>query len=82
MKAITLRNLPPEIERSIERRAAQEGISLNKAVIRMLLEGRAEKGRTARRDLSFLAGKWTKQDADAFDQALKEQRQIDWEMWK
>jgi len=25
---------------------------------------------------------WTKEEADAFDEALREQRQIDPEMWK
>lgn len=38
MRAITLRNLPPQIEKAIEERAAREGESLNKAVIALLEE--------------------------------------------
>jgi hypothetical protein len=33
-------------------------------------------------DLDELAGSWSKQEADAFDQALGKQRTIDPEMWK
>jgi plasmid stability protein len=36
MKAITLRNLPPEIEKAILERAERQGESLNKAVIGIL----------------------------------------------
>lgn len=38
MRAITLRNLPPEIEKAIEERASRHGESLNKAVIGILKE--------------------------------------------
>jgi plasmid stability protein len=38
MKAITLRNLPPEIEKAIVERAERQGESLNKAVIGILKE--------------------------------------------
>jgi hypothetical protein len=33
-------------------------------------------------DLDRFFGTWTEQEADVFDQALREQRQIEPEMWK
>jgi hypothetical protein len=87
MKAITLRDLPPELKRAVEERAEREGLSLNRTVIRMLQEatglGPSGKREVVRHhDLDHLAGTWTKEEADEFDRALAEQRQIDEEMWK
>ncbi|MCP9440154.1 MAG: hypothetical protein NNA20_02090 [Nitrospira sp.] len=85
MKAITLRNLPPSVERTIRQRAKQKGVSVNKVVIGLLQEhlGESEK-RPVRRyhDLDELAGSWSKQEAEAFDRTLAKQRTIDPEMWK
>ena len=85
MKAVTLRNLPPSLDRTIRQRAKKKGVSVNKVVISLLQEhlGETEK-RPVRRyhDLDELAGSWSKQEADAFDQALGKQRTIDPEMWK
>jgi plasmid stability protein len=85
MKAVTLRNLPPSLDRTIRQRAKKKGVSVNKVVIGLLQEhlGEAEK-RPVRRyhDLDELAGSWSKQEAEAFDRALAKQRAIDLEMWK
>jgi len=87
MKAITLRNLPPEIEKAVRKEADRRRTSINKAVI-TLLEGKAE-GRKKRQgrakeydDLDALAGSWTKKEAAEFDKALTAQRLIDPELWK
>jgi plasmid stability protein len=85
MKAVTLRNLPPSLDRTIRQRAKKKGVSVNKVVISLLQEhlGESEK-RPVRRyhDLDELAGSWTKQEAEAFERALAKQRAIDPEMWK
>ena len=86
MKAITIRNIPPEVARSIRRKAETERTSLNKAVV-ALLEGRLGAGgrkrsKTRCDDLDFLAGSWTRQEAAAFEKALAQQRVIDPDLWK
>lgn len=87
MKAVTLRNLPPELVKAIRKEAAKKGTSINKAVIN-LLEGKAaakekKKARkTVHRDLDALAGSWTDAEATEFDKALAAQRAIDPELWK
>jgi hypothetical protein len=86
MKVITLRNLPPEVARIVQQRAKQKKTSVNKAVIELLEEsagGKAKKKAPVRyHDLDHLVGTWTKEEADAFDKLIAEQRTIDPGLWK
>jgi hypothetical protein len=82
-RAITIRKLPPEVERAILERARTERISINRAVVGMLEERvgvRETKKRYA--DLDELAGAWTREEAEEFDRALREQRRPDPELWQ
>ena len=45
MKAITLRNLPPDVARTVQQRAKQKKTSVNKAVIELLEESVGGKGK-------------------------------------
>ena len=87
MKAITLRNLPPDVARTVQQRAKQKKTSVvNKAVIELLEEssgGKAKKKAPIRyHDLDHLAGTWTNEEAAAFDKLIAEQRTIDPDLWK
>ena len=84
MKAITLRNLPPDLALRIEAEAKRTGASLNATVIRLLKQALApeEAVHTPQRfhDLDHLAGTWTTEEADAFDKYLAESRRVDLEL--
>jgi hypothetical protein len=86
MKAVTLRNLPPELARIIRRKASEQGVSINKAVISLLAESvginRKKKEPPLFHDLDVLAGSWTTEEASAFERALARQRAIDPDLWK
>lgn len=88
MKAITVRNLPPEVARAIRDKARKEGLSLNRTVARLLAQatGRGEEKRKRKQvlhhDLDRFFGVWSKKEAEEFDEALLEERQIEPEMWK
>lgn len=87
MKAITLRNLPPEIEKVVRKEADRQRTSINKAVISLLerkAEGHKKKKSRLKQydDLDTLAGSWTKKEASEFNKALAAQRTIDPELWK
>ena len=85
MKAITLRNLPDAVARLIRHKAANEDISLNRAVIRVLEERLGLGGplpEPRHHELDALAGSWSEEEAQAFDRALAAQRAIDPELWK
>ena len=88
MNAITVRNLPPGVAKAVKEKARKEGLSLNKAIVRLLEEATGE-GSTKRakpalhHDLDHLFGVWSQEEADEFDASLKEQRSfIDPEMWE
>jgi hypothetical protein len=86
VKAITLRNLPPELAKAVRREAERKRTSINKAVI-SLLESKADiqkkKGRKPHhQELDALAGSWSKKEAAEFDKALAAQRPIDPDLWK
>lgn len=84
MKAITLRNIPKELAKELERKARIERKSLNRVVLELL--SRACGVRNAERrvngDFEAIFGAWTDEEADAFDAVLREQRRIDPELWK
>jgi len=86
MKAITIRNLPADVARVIRQKAKIEGTSLNRTVINLLRERvsapKKPCKRTRYRDLSALAGSWTRAEAAEFNKHLSAQRKIDSELWK
>lgn len=85
-KAITLRGVPPEVARVIRRRADETGDSVNRIVIGLLEEGaginKKKRKRVLHHDLDHLFGVWGRDEARAFDRALRDQRRIDTDLWK
>ncbi len=84
MNAITLKDIPLQVQEAIRQRADAEGLSLDRAVLRLLEEttGRASSSRELHHDIDHLAGTWSAEEADGFDRALAEQRGIDREIWR
>jgi len=78
MKAITLRNIPPEVQKGIRERARRKRISANRAVIELLQERLAVPRREKDglyHDLDHLFGSWTAEQADEFSRWLMETRE-------
>ncbi|MBZ0101165.1 MAG: hypothetical protein K8I65_03255 [Thermoanaerobaculia bacterium] len=78
----TLRNVPPEIDAALRRRARREGRSLNEMAIQALREATGMEGEVAelrRRDLSDVVGSWIAEPA--VDEALDEPRKVDPDLW-
>jgi hypothetical protein len=72
---ISLRNLPNEVEKAILETSRREGISLNKATLRLLEAQLRKPARNS--DFEEFYGTWSSAEADAFDAALVEMRQVD-----
>jgi hypothetical protein len=88
LKQITLRGIPAEIEKKARKEAGNKGLSLNKAFL-SLLKGSSgirlkakKRSKLLNHDLDHLSGKWTKEEAEAFDRTLRFQRSIDEDLWK
>ena len=79
MKTVILRSLPVSLDRTIRRRAKEQRISVDEAVISLLEEhiNTSEvKTKSLRHDLDAFAGRSTKQEAASFDKILAKQRRI------
>lgn len=84
MRAITLRNVPPQIQRAIHDKARRKKISINKAVIELLQERvgiHEEKPSNIHADLDSLAGRWSATEAKRFEKVIGSLRRIDPELW-
>ena len=77
----TLRNIPPQIDQALRRRALSERKSLNQVTIEALMRALSLDGSPLpQRDLDDIAGSWVT-DPET-EVALTEQRQIDPELWR
>ena len=79
---ISLRNLPPEVEKAILETSHREGISLNKATLRLLQASLGKPKEARNSDFDEFFGTWSKAEADEFDAALAEMRKVDPADWE
>lgn len=87
MKALTVRDIPPEVARQLAERARARGASASRTIVKILEEyfrgGRDEqRNDLLHHDLDDLAGSWSAEQAAAFDASLREQRTIESDVWK
>lgn len=88
MKQITVRGLPPEVEKVIKKEAQRKGLSLNKAFVSVLekaatgKKGMKKKGKILYHDLDPLFGIWNEEESAEFQKSLDFQRKIDEGLWK
>jgi hypothetical protein len=77
---ISLRNLPAEVEKAILETSHREGISLNKATLRLLQASLHKPAKNS--DFEEFFGTWSTAEANAFDAALAEMREVDPTDWE
>ena len=81
MKAITLRNVPPDLAEALDREKRRRGQSLNRTAIDLLKQGLGV-GTPRSNGLARLAGGWSDERAREFERALAPFDEIEPEMWK
>jgi hypothetical protein len=83
---ITLRSLDPRLVEEIRRLARAEGISLNKATLRLLRRGAGLDEKRAPHvvghSLDHLIGTWDDEEARRFQHAVRSCERIDKAFWK
>ena len=87
MNQLTIRGFDDELAHRIRQLASREGISLNRAVLKLLRRGaglgeRKGGSDTVGSSLDHLIGTWTHQEAVAMERALEDLSYIDDAMWK
>lgn len=88
LRTITIRKMPRDLEQRIEAIAAEEGASLARTVIRLLIRATglkqpelSEATGPRHHDLDDLAGTWSDEQAEEFDRSVAKQRRVDPEVW-
>ncbi len=87
MKQLSLRGFDPELEKCIREVAKKEGISLNRATLRILrrgagLEDSGGAAATIGYSLDHLIGKWSSEQEEEFLRNIEPLEQIDRSFWK
>lgn len=86
MHQLTIRGFDDELADRIRQLASREGISLNRAVLKLLRRGaglgeRNHKPNVVGDSLDHLIGTWTKEEAAEMNRALEDFSLIDEDMW-
>ena len=86
MKQLTIRGFDARLERRIRQLARAEGISLNRAVLKLLHRGaglgEAGSDREAVGDsLDHLIGTWSDEEAAEFEDAIEDLSKVDPSVW-
>ena len=83
MKYVTIRNLPPELADALEKEKQKRGKSLNQTTVELLAHalGVDKQGRTGN-GLAAMAGGWTAQQLQSFEDSVALTKQVDEELWQ
>jgi len=85
MKQLTIRGVDEKLHKTLQNKANQQGVSMNRYVLYLIKESVGLAARSLPEqefdDLDNLAGTWTEAEYAEFVTNLDEQRQIDEEMW-
>ncbi|MBK8903446.1 MAG: toxin-antitoxin system HicB family antitoxin [Anaerolineaceae bacterium] len=85
MKQLTIRGVDEKLHETLQNKANQQGLSLNRYVLHLIKEsvGLAASSLPEQEfdDLDDLAGTWTEAEYTEFANNLDAQRKIDAEMW-
>lgn len=82
MKHLTVRDVPPDVARALEREKERRGKSLNQTVVDLLRQSLGVGGVRRSNGLGEQAGTWTEEDLDEFEAAIAEAEQLDEELWR
>ena len=87
MNQLTIRGFDDELARRIRQLARREGISLNRAVMKLLRRGaglgeRGDDPGVVGDALDHLIGTWTTAEAAEMNRALDDLSRIDQDMWR
>ena len=82
MRHLTVRNVPSDLAEALEREKRRRRTSLNRTVIDLLRQTLGVGIEAPRNGLERLAGGWTDEDLQRFEEATEEFERIDEEHWR
>lgn len=82
MKTMTLRNVPADLARELEREKVRRGESLNQVAIDLMKEALGlNAGGKRSNGLGELAGSWSAEELAEFERVTAQFEQVDAELW-
>lgn len=81
MKNLTIRNVPDAVAAALEEEKRRRGESLNQTVLELLSQGLGV-GTTRSNGLGRLAGTWTEEEFQEFEEAVAGFERVDDELWR
>lgn len=81
MKTLTIRNLPDDVAKALEREKANRNVSLNQTVVDLLSQSLGMGG-VRSNGLGRLAGTWTEKELRLFERAVAVVEKVDDELWR
>jgi plasmid stability protein len=81
MKALTIRNVPEALAQALKNEKKLRGKSLNQTVLELLAQALGLGGQPRSNGLRELAGTWSQEELEAFEEATAVFEQIDEELW-
>jgi hypothetical protein len=82
MGTITVRGLGADELAALKQAAEQEGISMNRLALRRLSNQRAPAVPACPSALEALAGTWSQEEAESFEEAIGPMEQVDPDLWR
>jgi plasmid stability protein len=81
MKTLTIRNVPDDLHEALQRERSRRGQSLNQTVIDLLRQPLGV-GVARSNGLGRLAGQWTQEEFERFEDAVAAFEEVDEELWR
>ena len=83
MKTMTIRNVPTELAMALEAEKRRRSLSLNRTVLSLIEEALGiSEGKARSNGLRRLAGTWSEDEFERFEEAVAPLGDIDGELWK
>ncbi len=82
LKNMTVRNIPPELAKALDKERRRRGDSLNKTVLELLRQGLGVGPGVRSNGLASLAGTWSEDEFREFEEATAFFEQVDEELWQ
>jgi plasmid stability protein len=81
MRNLTVRGVPKGVAEALEREKQRRGTSLNRTVIDLLRQALGV-GAPRSNGVAALAGTWTQDDLDEFEEAVASFDRVDADLWR
>lgn len=83
MRTMTIRNVPPELAQALDKERQRRSASLNRTVLALLHNALGVRNAGTRSNgLRHLAGTWSEEEYQGFEQAVAPFGEVDEAMWR